>query len=78
MGAGKRAAGKLSGTAWRSPSGDAAVYENCHANSNLSEYYDPARATARSRGSVSTSGITEGNGSVPHDHNKEEESKERK
>ena len=34
------------------------VYENCHANSNLSEYYDSARATARSRGSVSTSGIT--------------------
>ena len=48
----------LSEAAWRSPSGDAAVYENCHANSNLSEYYDPARATARSRGSVSTSGIT--------------------
>ena len=31
-------------------------------NSNLSKYYDSARATARSRGSVSTSGITEGGG----------------
>ena len=34
------------------------LYENCYANSNLSEYYDPVRATARSHGSVSTSGIT--------------------
>ena len=34
------------------------VYENCHANSNLSEYCDSVRATARSRGSVSTSGTT--------------------
>ena len=55
---GKRAAGQLSEAACRSSSGDAAVYENCHANSNLSEYYDSVRATARSRGSVSASGIT--------------------
>ena len=59
MSAGKRAAGQLSEAARRSPSGDAAVYENCHTNSNLSEYYDSARTTARSRGSVTTSGITE-------------------
>ena len=50
--------GQLSEAAWRSPSGDAVVHENCHANSNLSEYCDSARATAGSRGSVSTSGIT--------------------
>ena len=31
-------------------------------NSNLSKYYDSVRGTARSRGSVSTSGITEGGG----------------